>query len=63
MTRQKNGIWKLTDSEMNYIALLAGEAEERYEQIGLNALLKEAREIHAEIHNILVKAGYYDSVK
>lgn len=63
MTRQKNGTWKLTDSEMNYFAILAYEASDRYTEIGMNALSKGAEEKAQEIHAILDKAGYYDDIR
>lgn len=63
MTRQKNGIWKLTDSEMNLFSMLAQEASEQYAAVGCNALSKDASRRSTEIFNILDKAGYYDDVK
>ncbi len=59
MTRQKNGTWKLTDSEMNLFAIFAFEASERYTALGCTALSKEAAEKQTEIHNILNEAGFY----
>ena len=63
MTRQKNGIWKLTDADMNYLSMLAYEASERYTAIGMNALAKGAEKQAQEIFSILGKAGYYDDVR
>lgn len=60
MTRQKNGIWKLTDSEMNYFAILASEAKERYAQLGLNALQGKAKATNLTIYHTLLEAGFYD---
>ena len=59
MTRQKNGIWKLTDAEMNHFAILAFEASERLAQQGCHATSKDAAAKQMEIHNTLEAAGYY----
>ena len=62
MTRQKNGIWKLTDAEMNSFACFCGEASKRYEELNLQALSKEAKETEDAIFNVLDEIGYYDEV-
>lgn len=59
MTRQKNGIWKLTDAEMIFFLMLAYEASESYTAIGMNGLSKAAEKQAQEIFNILDEAGYY----
>ena len=63
MKRQKNGLWKLTDSEMNYLCCLAGEAEQKYRMIGLHALEKEAGRWRHEVYKTLDDNGFYDKVK
>lgn len=60
MVRLKNGTWKLTDAEMNLLSILAGEAEERYVQIGMYALANNARRVGKEIFDTLDNVGYYD---
>ena len=47
---------------LNYISLLAGEAAERFEEKGVYALAKEARELHNLIYNKLFEAGLYDGM-
>lgn len=59
MKRQKNGMWKLTDAEMNLISILAYEAGEHYDNIGCYALSDDARKKSDEIYRILDEAGFY----
>lgn len=59
MKRQKNGTWKLTDSEMNYFSILAHEASEQYARLGLNALQEKAKKTGKDIYYTLINAGYY----
>lgn len=59
MTRQKNGIWKLTDAEMNLISILAYEAGEHYDNQRCYALSDDARKKSDEIYRILDEAGFY----
>ena len=62
MTRQKNGIWKLSDEEMNHFACLCAEASKRYAELNLQALSKRAAETEDAIFNVLDEIGYYDKV-
>lgn len=59
MTRQKNGIWKLTDAEMNLVSIFAFEAGERYDLQGCHALSEDAYKRSNEIYRILDEAGFY----
>ena len=59
MTRQKNGVWKLTDSEMNYFVIYAMRAADMYDLEGYKALSKAACEKGREISNTLKNVGYY----
>ena len=63
MKRQKNGIWKLTDGEMNGFICMMFPAAERYAQMGCPALSKEAVRMRDEIFEMLDNVGYYDKVK
>lgn len=60
MTRQKNGLWKLTDEEMLSFAIYASEAKERYSSLGMEALKTEANKCSEEIHDKLDEIGYFD---
>ena len=59
MIRQKNGTWKLTDSEMNLLSIYAYEAKQRMDSMGCYASAEEALETHNTIYELLEKAGYY----
>ena len=60
MTRQKNGIWKLTDVEMNLVSIWAQEAAEQYERLGVYALANDARDQGKAIYEALEAAGLYN---
>ena len=60
MTRQKNGIWKLTDKEMLMFSIYAAEARNGYRKQGLNAMAEEANDFHNNIYDTLDSVGYYD---
>lgn len=45
---------------MNYVAILASEAANRYRTLGCNALAEQAEEFHKEIYDILEAQGLYD---
>ena len=63
MTRQKNGVWKLTDKEMLYFEIYAWKAEEAYRLLGQNAIAETARTTAKTIHSILKESGYFDRIK
>lgn len=62
MTRQKNGTWKLTDSEMNLFSIVLHESADRRNELGLPATAQYHREKAIEIFEILEKVGYYKEV-
>ena len=49
MTRQKNGIWKLTDEEMEMYLIYASIAYEKYKSDGRYEDAKQAINIGSEI--------------
>lgn len=53
MIRQKNGIWKLTDDEMRTVEMVMFNASERYDQMGVNAIAKRAREAEIAIRTAI----------
>jgi hypothetical protein len=63
MKRQKNGFWKLTDSEMNNICCIMNVGEERYRELNYPALAESTKELSDEIYNILNSVGYYNNSK
>lgn len=62
MKRQKNGIWKLTDGEMNGLICMMIPAAEWYAQIGCHALSRNAVKTRNEIYEMLEDVGYYADV-
>lgn len=62
MTRQKNGIWKLTDDEMNTFSVFCREAAERYKQLGMPYTQTEASDTANEIFDILDAVGHYEGI-
>lgn len=65
MTVYIDGIGEVTASEsvLNSIAIVFGEARENYERLSLSSLADEADKARSSIHVELAKVGYYDSVK
>lgn len=61
MFRQKNGIWKVTDAEMNDFICMMLPASERYRQLGCPALARNALRVQSEIYATLDGVGYYDN--
>ena len=45
---------------LNYISILAKEAAERYNRLGVDALAKEARRVGDLIFDQLSSTGFYD---
>lgn len=46
---------------LNYISILAGEAADRFDERGVHAIAKEARDLHNLIYDELFKIGFYNS--
>ena len=63
MKRQKNGIWKVTDAEMNNFICMMTPASDWYAQVGCHALSRSAMELRQEIYDVLDGVGYYDDVE
>ena len=59
MKRQNNGIWKLTDEEMNLLSIYAYESTHYFDSTGSHGLSEQAREISNQIYEILEQAGFY----
>ncbi len=59
MKRQNNGIWKLTDEEMDMLSIFAYESSKSFYKAGNDQLSEHAREISDEIYEILEQIGYY----
>ena len=59
MKRQNNGVWKLTDDEMNKLSIFAYESTKYFDSTGSYGLSEQAREISNTIYEILEQAGYY----
>lgn len=59
MIRQKNGTWKLTDDEMNFLSICASEATHYFDSTQSYGLSEQARETGIKIYEILEQAGFY----
>ena len=58
MKRQKNGIWKLTDDEVNHFSILLLEESKRMEE-KWPEIAEHRREAAYEIYTTLKAAGYF----
>lgn len=63
MKRQKNGIWKLTDAEMNLLCTYVWDARDEFEKKGLIALARQAHRTGCEIYDTLEKTGFYKDIQ
>lgn len=61
MKRQKNGIWKLTDDEMNEISIFAKEAARSFGNL-YPGFSQSAKTLGDKIYKILDDAGVYDDI-
>lgn len=60
MIREKNGNWKLSDDEMNFVAIVARETARWYERRKLKGLGGAAKDMADTITRTLRSVGYYD---
>lgn len=63
MKRKKNGVWELTDAEMNALAYACGRGAEWLKEHGYEYLEGKLREEFTKITNMLDDAGFYDDIR
>lgn len=63
MKRLANGIWQISDEEMNTIICDLMQAEDHYIERGYPLVADGVREKMSKLYDELDAAGYYDDVK
>lgn len=62
MTRQKNGVWKLTDDDMNFISIALTEAAEHMAEKKAPGFAKTMEAMADEIFQMLMDGGFYEEI-